>query len=49
MVEDLRSLTQEHHAFYEVLPYYVVVDRCPWASRPRLEGFMLASMLTSTA
>jgi hypothetical protein len=26
MSETLRSLIQEHHAFYEVLPYYVVVD-----------------------
>ena len=26
MSETLHSLIQEHHAFYEVLPYYVVVD-----------------------
>src|SRR5271165_280774 len=26
MSETFRSLIQEHHAFYEVLPYYVVVD-----------------------
>ena len=26
MVETLSSVIQEHHAFYEVLPYYVVVD-----------------------
>jgi hypothetical protein len=26
MADNLGSLIQEHHAFYEVLPYYVVVD-----------------------
>ena len=26
MAENLSSLIQEHHAFYEVSPYYVVVD-----------------------
>ena len=26
MSENLTSLIQEHHAFYEVLPYYVVVE-----------------------
>jgi hypothetical protein len=25
MLEDIRRLFEEHHAFYEVLPYYVVV------------------------
>jgi hypothetical protein len=26
MSEDLRTVVQEHRAFYEVLPYYIVVD-----------------------
>jgi len=26
MSDNLRSVIQEHHAFYEVLPYYVVAD-----------------------
>ncbi|MBL8292500.1 MAG: hypothetical protein JNN08_11725 [Bryobacterales bacterium] len=26
MPYDIRSLVKEHHAFYEVLPYYVVID-----------------------
>lgn len=26
MSENIRSLAEEHHAFYEVLPYYLVLD-----------------------
>ena len=26
MAENLSSLVQEHHAFYEVSPYYVLLD-----------------------
>jgi hypothetical protein len=26
MPDDIRSLIKEHHAFYEVLPYYVVLE-----------------------
>lgn len=26
MSEDIRSLIKEHHAFYEVSPYYIVID-----------------------
>jgi len=29
MSEDFRSLAQEHHAFYEVSPYYVLLDERP--------------------
>jgi len=43
MSENLRSLIQEHHAFYEVLPYYIVVDdangRLSLATRMVQAGF----------
>ena len=29
MSDDIRSLIKEHHAFYEVLPYYVVLEERP--------------------
>jgi hypothetical protein len=29
MPEDIRSLMREHHAFYEVSPYYVLLDERP--------------------
>ncbi len=29
MSQDFRSLAQEHHAFYEVSPYYVLLDERP--------------------
>jgi len=29
MPEDIRSLIKEHHAFYEVSPYYVLLDERP--------------------
>lgn len=31
MPDDIRSLIKEHHAFYEVLPYYVVLAERPEA------------------
>lgn len=31
MPDDIRSLIKEHHAFYEVLPYYVVLEDGPIA------------------
>lgn len=31
MPDDIRSLIKEHHAFYEVLPYYVVLEERPVA------------------
>jgi hypothetical protein len=44
MYENIRSLIQEHHAFYEVLPYYVVVGDAAATRR-----FRPALMLTFTA
>ena len=29
MADDIRSLIKEHHAFYEVSPYYVLLDERP--------------------
>ena len=29
MPENVREVTEQHHAFYEVLPYYIVLDRRP--------------------
>ena len=29
MPDDIRSLIMEHHAFYEVSPYYVLLDERP--------------------
>jgi hypothetical protein len=43
MSDNLRSLVKEHHAFYEVLPYYVVIEErhgtLPAANRRVQAGF----------
>ena len=43
MSENIRSLVQEHHAFYEVRPYYVVVEKrqgdLPLVTRKVQAGF----------
>jgi hypothetical protein len=41
MADDVRSLVKEHHAFYEVLPYYVVQEEKhgdQWPSTHRIQA-----------
>jgi len=38
MTDNIRSLVKQHHAFYEVLPYYIVVDEA-YTNRRVQAGF----------